>query len=161
MGLAGSIRRLLVPVKGTPGDDRVLEFAAQFAGKLPVSVTLIYVVEVSQSMPLDAELPADFAHGEHVLHSCEQRAKHYQTLGAKFERISTELLQARSAGAAIVDEAIERGSDAILMAARIRRRHGQTTAGDTVSYVLKNAPCEVVIVRLAPSDQSLGGPWPA
>ena len=108
MGIAGSIRRLLVPVKGTPGDARVLEFAAQFAGKLPVSVTLIYVVEVSQSMPLDAELPADIAHGEHVLHSCEQQAKHYQSQGAKFERISTELLQARSAGEAVSQISAER-----------------------------------------------------
>ena len=161
MGFAGSIRRLLVPVKGAPGDDRVLEFAAQFAGKIPVSVTLIYVVEVSQSMPLDAELPGDIAHGERVLHACEQHAKDYQAHGAKFERISTELLQARSAGAAIVDEAIERGSDAILMAARIRRRHGQTTAGDSVAYVMKNAPCEVIVVRLAASEQVLGGSWPS
>lgn len=161
MGLAGSIRRLLVPVKGTSGDDRVLEFAAQFAGKIPVSVTLIYVVEVAQSMPLDAELPSDIAHGERVLHACEQRAKHYQASGAKFERISTELLQARSAGAAIVDEAIERGSDAILMAARIRRRHGQSTAGESVGYVMKNAPCEVIVVRLAATEQATGGLWPA
>ncbi len=159
MGLAGSIRRLLVPVKGTSGDDRVLEFAAQFAGKTPVSVTLIYVVEVTQSMPLDAELPGEIANGERVLHACETHAKQYQAHGAKFERISTELLQARSAGAAIVDEAIERGSDAILMAARIRRRHGQTTAGETVGYVLKNAPCEVIVVRLAATSQTLGGPW--
>ena len=156
-----AFRRLLVPVKGTPGDARVLEFAAQFAGKLPVSVTLIYVVEVQQSMPLDAELPAEIEHGEHVLREAEAAA--HASLGSadKQQRIITELLQARSAGAAIVDEAIERGSDAIVMAARIRKRHGKTTTGETVGYVLKNAPCEVIVVRLAPDPSQLGGHLPA
>jgi nucleotide-binding universal stress UspA family protein len=73
----------------------------------------------------------------------------------------TELLQARSAGAAIVDEAIERASDAIVMAARIRKRHGKPTVGDTVNYVLKNAPCEVIVVRITPEPDQIGGSLPA
>lgn len=161
MGFSGEVRRLLVPVKGVDGDARILERVAQFAAKTPVALTLIYVVEVSQSMPLDAELPAEIEHGEKVLHLAEALARQYQARGTKFERINTELLQARSAGPAIVDEAIERGTDDIIMSACIRRKHGKTSAGETVGYVLKNAPCEVIIVRLAPREKDLGGPWPA
>jgi nucleotide-binding universal stress UspA family protein len=29
----------------------------------------------------------------------------------------------------------------------VRRRHGRPTLGDTIGYVLMNAPCEVVVVR--------------
>ena len=157
----GEMRRLLVPVKGTGGDARVLALVGQLAARQPVSITLIYVVEVQQSMPLDAELPAEIEHGEHVLREAEVAA--HAGLGStdKHQRIVTELLQARSAGAAIVDEAIERGSDAIVMAARIRKRHGKTTSGDTVSYVMKNARCEVIVVRLAPDPSQLGGRLPA
>jgi nucleotide-binding universal stress UspA family protein len=161
MVLPGEMRRLLVPVKGTEGDARVLELVGQLAGRQPVSVTLIYVVEVLQSMPLDAELPAEIEHGERVLREAETAAHAGLGTADKQQRVVTELLQARSAGAAIVDEAIERGSDAIVMAARIRKRHGKTTTGETVSYVLKNAPCEVIVVRLAPDPSQLGGRLPA
>ena len=64
----------------------------------------------------------------------------------------TELLQARSAGAAIVDEAIDRNADMILLASTLRRKYGRVTTGETIAYVLKNAPCEVILVRLAMAD---------
>jgi nucleotide-binding universal stress UspA family protein len=76
----------------------------------------------------------------------------HRLLGPKRVQIQTELLQARSIGAAIVDEAIERSADAILLTAAIRRQHGRPTIGETVNYVLLNAPCEVIAVRAAPAD---------
>jgi nucleotide-binding universal stress UspA family protein len=155
------MRRLLVPVKGTEGDPRVIELLTHFATNQSVAFTLVYVVEVQQSMALDAELPTEIEYGERVLRAAESLA--HQRLGPmdKHHRVTTELLQARSAGSAIVDEAIERSSDAIVMAARIRKRHGKTTVGETVNYVLKNAPCEVIVVRLAPHPDQLGGRLPA
>ena len=64
--------------------------------------------------------------------------------------IVTELLQARAVGPAIVDEAIERDAEAIVMTAAIHRRHGRPTLGDTTDHVLLNAPCEVVVIRTVP-----------
>jgi nucleotide-binding universal stress UspA family protein len=66
--------------------------------------------------------------------------------------IVTELLQARAVGPAIVDEAIEREADAILMTASIHRKHGRDSLGETTNYVLLNAQCEVVVIRTAPND---------
>ena len=142
--------RLVVPVAGTPADDRVLVIVQQVVQKQPVTLTLIYVVEVQQSMPLDAELPAEISRGEAVLRRAEEIAR--SALGAKSVQIYTELLQARSVGAAVVDEAIERDADVIVIAAANRRKHGQTTLGETIAYVLKNAPCEVLAVRRPPGD---------
>ena len=161
MVVPGEMRRLLVPVKGTDGDARILNVLGRFTNRQTVAVTLVYVVEVQQSMPLDAELPTEIEHGERVLREAEATA--IASLGAaeRNHRVVTELLQARSAGAAIVDEAIERASDVIVMAARIRKRHGKTTVGETVNYVLKNAPCEVIVVRLTPDPDQLGGSLPA
>ncbi len=148
--------RLVVPVAGTPADQRVLALVAQLVQKQSVAVTLIYVVEVVQAMPLDAELPAEIAHGEAALHAAETLAR--RALGGKGVQVYTELLQARSVGSAVVDEAIERNADAIVMMAEIRRRHGRATLGETVNYVLMNAPCEVLVARLAPAGRDTEEP---
>jgi nucleotide-binding universal stress UspA family protein len=149
--------RLVVPVAGTPADLRLLAVVQGLAPKQPVAVTLIYVVEVLQSMPLDAELPAEVARGETALRRAEEVTR--RALGGRAGQLFSELLQARSVGAAVVDEAIERNADAIVMTASIRRKHGRDTLGETVDYVLMNAPCEVLLVRLRP-DEAKPAPAP-
>jgi nucleotide-binding universal stress UspA family protein len=139
--------RILVPVVGSKGDEEVMAVVADLVHQHQVSITLIYVVEVPQSMPLDAELPDKIDRGEAILSRAEQLARTQPR--HKLTSVDTDLLQARSAGAAIVDEAIERHADAIVMAVSIRTKHGKATAGDTVSYIMKNAPCDVVVVRRA------------
>jgi nucleotide-binding universal stress UspA family protein len=58
------------------------------------------------------------------------------------------LLQARDVGAALVDEAAERGADLLILGLAYRRRFGGDFAiGRTIPYVLKNAPCAVWVVR--------------
>jgi nucleotide-binding universal stress UspA family protein len=143
-------QRLIVPVNGSSGDSRALSLVGDLVHRQPAAITLIYVVEVQQSMPLDAELPAEIDRGEIVLSHAEDLAK--TLVAQKVDRLTTDLLQARSAGAAIVDEAIERNADAIVMATTIRVKHGKTQLGESAAYVLKNAPCEVIVVRLAQPD---------
>jgi nucleotide-binding universal stress UspA family protein len=138
--------RLLVPVDGTEGDERVLSILGKLVLKEPVHITLMHVIEVKQSMPLDAELPREIEKGEAILKRAEELAR--KKSGGRSDMILTELLQARSAGAAIVDEAFERNADAIVMAARNHQRLGNITLGETVGYVLKNAVCEVFLIRL-------------
>jgi nucleotide-binding universal stress UspA family protein len=108
------------------------------------------VVEVDQAMPLDAELPSEIVRGERVLHEAELFTS--ACIQGKQGVVNTELLQARAAGAAIVDEAIDRDADVIMLSALLRRKHGRFKIGDTVDYVLKNAPCEVVVIRLAQDE---------
>jgi len=59
--------------------------------------------------------------------------------------IDTDILQAREAGLAIVDEAVEREVDLILMGVTYQMRFGQFSLGNVVPYVLKNAPCRVIL----------------
>ena len=61
--------------------------------------------------------------------------------------VETDLLQSREVGPAIVDEAIERGVDLITIGLEYEKKFGEFNLGDTVPYVLKNAPCWVVICR--------------
>ncbi|MFL5761775.1 MAG: universal stress protein [Thermomicrobiales bacterium] len=149
--MAPHFQRLLVPVNGTAGDDRALAIVGALVHKEPVHVTLVYVIEVKQSMPLDAELPSEIEKGEAILQRAEQLA--LQRPGARSDLVLAELLQARTAGAAIVDEAIERKADAIVMAVRNHHRQGKITLGETVEYVLKNASCEVMAIRVPPTSR--------
>jgi nucleotide-binding universal stress UspA family protein len=130
---------------GNSSDRHAIELAAAIAEKPGTELSLVYVVEVAQEYPLEANLPSEIEQGERALDAAAALA------GAVFNgakaRIHPELLQARSAGAAIVNEAIHQQSDVIVMALRNQRRHGRPTVGDTVPYVLKNAPCEVLIRR--------------
>ena len=59
--------------------------------------------------------------------------------------IETDLLQAREAAPAIVDEAVEQEADLILMGVTYKRRFGQFSLGNVVPDVLQNAPCRVIL----------------
>jgi nucleotide-binding universal stress UspA family protein len=138
-------RRILVPIHGNEGDFRALELAGLLADRKNADITLVYVVEVKQSLPLDADMPQAVSAGEAALDRAEHFAR--QCAEHRLLRINPELLQARSAGAAIVDEAIERDIDLIVIASRNREHFGRVTVGDTVPFILKNAPCEVILAR--------------
>lgn len=149
----GTPYRLVVYVTGGPEDKRLLEIVEKIGQRQNTFITIAYVVEVQQSMPLDAELPVEIERGESVLHDAEMFAT--RCVGGRRDHINTELLQARSAGAAIVDEAIESEADAIMLSCSIRKKHGRPIIGDTIEYVLRTAPCEVIVIRQALPD------WPS
>jgi nucleotide-binding universal stress UspA family protein len=153
--MQGRFARLVVPVAGTEMDDRVLGMLPNLLSSEGGTITFLFVVEVPQSMPLDAELPTEIDLGERALRHAENAAR--QALPSRNTTIVTELLQARAIGPAIVDEAIERGAEAIVMTAAIHRRHGRPTLGETTDHVLLNAPCEVVVIRTVASSRSGAG----
>ena len=64
--------------------------------------------------------------------------------------LETEILQARDVGTAIVDEALEREVDLVVMGIGYKRKFGEFDMGHTAPYVLKNAPCRVWLARAAP-----------
>jgi nucleotide-binding universal stress UspA family protein len=57
------------------------------------------------------------------------------------------LLRGRNAGAAIVEEAERRGTEIIVVGAPKKDigRRKRAVFGETVDYVLKNAPCRVMV----------------
>ena len=99
-------------------------------------------LEVDRRLPLDAELPEEFQRGERCLAEADRVAAEYK---AKCEG---DILQARDAGHAIVDEAVELGAEMIVMGVAQHAKESKVLdLGKTADYVLRHAPCEVVIVR--------------
>jgi len=115
--------------------------ACSIAKRNKGKVFAVHVIEVKRSLPLDAELAEEAANGEDVLSRAEQIASE-----ADF-RIEGELLQAREAGHAIVDEAMERSIDLILMGAENTAPLGEYQMGHLTQYVLRAAPCSVWLWR--------------
>jgi nucleotide-binding universal stress UspA family protein len=120
--------------------DAVL-LACSIARKNKGKVYAVHVIEVRRSLPLDAELSDEASSGEAVLVQAERIAAE-----ADF-RIDGELLQAREAGHAIVDEAMERGVDLILMGAEHKSPLGEYQMGRLTQYVMRAAPCSVWLWR--------------
>ena len=95
---------------------------------------MVYVVQVPHSLPLDAELPEQVEQGEQALDHAEKVA---QEFGLEVE---ATILQARGAGAAIVDMARENSVELIVMAADYQKKLGELDLGKTIPYVMKHAP---------------------
>ena len=131
--------KIVVPVTGTTADDEVVKLACQLAKKSKVKIWTVYVLTVKRSLPLDAEITPDVKKAEAIL-------DHIATVAEdEGYEVETDLLQSREAGPTIVDEAVEREADLILMGVVYKRRFGQFSLGSVVPYVLQNAPCEVIL----------------
>lgn len=141
-----------MPVNGNPTDDEAIGLACEIARRGKCPVFAIYVIEVKRTLPLDVDLPPEAAKGDTVLGRAEHIADEFGI------HLETEILQARDVGTAIVDEALEREVDLIVMGIGYKRKFGEFDMGHTAPYVLKNAPCRVWLARAAPGLAAASGP---
>jgi nucleotide-binding universal stress UspA family protein len=134
-------KKVLVPVVGSEADSEAMKLACQLAKKDKGKIWAVSVVAVKRALPLDAEIGPEIQRAEDILDHVEKIAEEegYET--------ETDVIQAREVGPAIVDEAVERGVDLILMGVKYKRRFGQFSLGSVVPYVLKNAPCAVILYQ--------------
>jgi len=132
--------KILVPVAGTEADEGAIELADKLlVKKNRGEICAVYVISIERALPIDAEIESEIRKAEDILNHIESTA---EKQGCKIE---TDLLQAREVAPAIVDEAIEREVDLILIGVTYKRRFGAFSLGDVVPYVLKNAPCRVIL----------------
>jgi len=134
-------KRVLVALAGTSADPDVIRLVASIAKPARASVIGIHVIEVRWNLPLDAVMEPELDRGEQLLESAKKIA---DQVGISLE---TELLQAREAAAAIIDTAVERKCDLIVVAMPFRKRLGRVYIGRTVQNVYVNAPCAVLAYR--------------
>jgi nucleotide-binding universal stress UspA family protein len=132
--------RILVPVAGTEADEGAIELAKKLlAKKNRDEICAVYVISIERTLPIDAEIESEIGKAEDILTHTEHIAEEQGC------RIETDLLQAREVGPAIIDEAIEREVDLILISVTYKTRFGEFSLGSVVPYVLENAPCRVIL----------------
>jgi len=134
-------KKVLVPISGTKADEEAIRLSCRLAKKAGGKIYVTYVIQVDRSLPLDAEVKPEIDKAEQVLDQAEYIAEEQDY------NVETDLLQSREIGPAIVDEAIERGVDLITIGLSYEKKFGAFSMGDTIPYILKNAPCWVLICR--------------
>lgn len=132
---------ILVPVTNSPASLEAVSVACVLGKQRKSKVFAVHVIEVLRSLPLNAEMDADARRGEQLLRKAEDIAS------AIGYHVEGELLQAREAGQAIVDEARDRKADTVVLGISSKRIVGGFETGRTTDFVLRHATGEVIIVR--------------
>ena len=144
-----ALQSLLVPIDDSGASRRALTVACDIARRgRSRRVLAMHVIEVPRRLPLDADMVEELEHGERILEHAESLARDRRV------DLNAGLLQAREAGTAIVDEARERGIDAIVIGIDYHRPHGTFELGRLPRYALEHAPCQVWLIRYPPEPGS-------
>jgi APA family basic amino acid/polyamine antiporter len=135
--LALEYRSILVPIVSGRASREAVEVAAQLATERNARIILLRVIVVPLELPLDADLTEQLREADRLLDEAAAIADAYGV------RSVARVVRARHAGRAIVDEAERRASEILVLGAP-RGQHRQIF-GHTVDYVLKHAPCRVMV----------------
>ncbi len=133
-------RRILVPMKLGPIGEEMIATAIALAKEREASVFALFVIVVPLEHPIDAPL-----------HDLEEQAAasiaEAMLLGEEHEvHVEPLTVRARSIGSAIVEQAVEHEADLIVLGSSPRWRRQSAFFSPTVDYVLRTAPCEVLVV---------------
>lgn len=135
-------RRAVIGLNGGPLDATIVRVTAELGRQARAELVGVHVVEIDWTLPLDADIAGRSEEAQRVLDIAEATAEGTRS------KIEPVLLQARDVGAALVDEAVERNADLLVLGLPYRKRFGGDFAmGRTIPYALKNAPCAVWVVR--------------
>lgn len=147
--LGEPVKRAVLSLNGGPTDELVIECGCKLARADKSELVAVYVVAVDWTHDLDDDLEEQREEASRTLDLAEGMAEKANV------PISSQLLQARDVGAALVDEAVALQADAIVMGLPYKVRFGGDFAlGRTIPYVFKNAPCRVFVVREPVADSA-------
>jgi APA family basic amino acid/polyamine antiporter len=135
-------RSILVPIAPGYASDEAMDFACRLAAERRASIVAFTAIQIPLDQPLDAEMPDDVREANEQLD--EARA-----IGASYGvTVIGRIARTRNIGRAIVDEAVRRESEIVVMAGprRVRLQRGRRQIfGDAVDFVLRHAPCRVMV----------------
>lgn len=141
VGSLDAVRSFLVAIDGGRAATHALVATCEIARRSHASVAALHVIEVPRSLPLEAELPAQFERGEAILAEAEALGRRMDVV------VDGRILQARTAGVAVVDEAAALEADAIVIGLDYHRHYGKFELGQVPLYVLANAQALVWVIR--------------
>jgi len=139
--LALEYRRLLVPVLPGQASDDAFDIAASLAAERGSQIIAVNVIEIPLDLPLGTDTPE-------LEQLADRELDEARAIGDSYGvNVIPRLLRGRSAGVAIVEEAERRGTEIIVIGAPKKDigRRKRAVFGNTVDYVLKNAPCRVMV----------------
>ena len=138
--MPGGFERVLVPMKIGAIGEEVLGTAIKLAREHGSAITALHVVRVPLDKLMEAELLDEEERAEASLAEARLVAAE---LGFEVESV---IVRGRAIGEAVVDVAEEMGADVVVMGSSPRWRRQSRFFSPTVDYVLRHAPCEVMVV---------------
>jgi nucleotide-binding universal stress UspA family protein len=133
---------ITVVIGGEKLDTNLVYLGCQMGRGAKKKIHLLHVIEVPRVLPLKAVLTQESERADTLLNSAMQIAEKVGCAAV------AEIVQARDAGPAIVDEAKDHHCSLILIGlVRSNKHRVQNDLGKTVPYVLANAPCRVWLVQ--------------
>ena len=140
-------RNILVPVGDDPESERAVDYAARLAAERGARLVVVTVIEVPLELPLDAALTEQVEIANALLDEARAIGESYGV------RVVERLIRARSFGRAVIDEAVNRHSEIIVVGAeRNMRRRRPMVFSPIVEFILKHAPCRVLVAAGVPFD---------
>jgi nucleotide-binding universal stress UspA family protein len=138
-------QRILIPVNGAHTDSEAVRLGCRLARRGKAKVMVVTVLEIRRSLALGTVQDVEMDTAERILDSAEKTARELET------EIETELLQARDAGPAIVEEIAHWKADLVVVGMPFRLRFGEFHMGRTAPYILRHAACRAMLFREPPS----------
>lgn len=137
-----SYKTVLVPLGGNEADEIAVRVAAMALNASHGQASLLHVIEVPFQRQLDVQ-------DDNAVETANEILRRGAALMRELKiDARTSMVQARSAGAAIVDEAVEIGAELIVMGLPYKRRFGgRWDSGDAVPYVMRNSYAPVWCLR--------------
>jgi len=132
-----SYRRIVVPLGDDDESELGVALAAELAPEAGASITAVFVIEIPAELPLEAHMDDEEALARRALEKADAIAS------SRGVRLRSRVVRARARGEAIVAEA----ADADLIVVRAAPRPGRALFDRTVDYVLRHAPCRVLVTR--------------
>lgn len=131
----------MAAINGGHNDPRVIAAARNEAVRSKCDLTLLHVIVVGWDRDLEQSDETSLRESEKIVASGEALLKKN---GGK-PKFRTQVLQARSAGGAIVELALQMEADLIVAGTRRYVGRDELDLGPTAAHVLKNAPCAVLV----------------
>ena len=136
----GEYQRALVPLKLGPIGEEVLATAIRLMEESDGTICVLHVLNVPLDKALDAPLPEAEAVADASLADAQELAAEHGV------GLRTRVVRARSLGEAIVEAAADESADVVLLGSAPRWRRQSLFFSPTVDYVLRKAPCDVMVV---------------
>ena len=133
-------RSILVPMKLSDIGEEMMATAVRIAQDRQAAVIALNVIEVPLARGLGEALPVEEKGASEALNEARALAEEH---GVPVRGLT---VHARSIGTAVVEQARELGVDLIVLGSGPLWRRQSRFFSPTVEYVLRKAPCEVMIV---------------
>jgi len=132
---------IMVPVLGGLLDHSAMVLGCRLAAERGATIVAAGVLEVPRSLPLHAEMGA-------VEQNLNAQLDHARLIGEEFGvEVITRVLRTRTAELAVLDEALRRETQLIVLGVNPRRHLGLSLVGRTNERIMRKSPVRVLIVR--------------